>query len=178
MLELLLQHDGVDLAYDECVGVTYDDVHADPEAALGTIIPRYHEMEGRCDAVVIVGTDYTDVAGPTELAYNARIAANLGSPSCWWSPALDRSRRTSGSGRRLDAELRAGHAEVVAVVANRCDPAALPASATPLAGAAGCRPGSCPTSRCCPRPRCGSSWRRSTAPPSRATRSCSAARPR
>ena len=34
----------------------------------------------RCDAVVIIGSDYTDVGSPTELGYNARIAANLGAP--------------------------------------------------------------------------------------------------
>src|SRR5690606_7457758 len=34
VLELLLRHDGVDLDYEQCIGVTYDDVHADPDAAL------------------------------------------------------------------------------------------------------------------------------------------------
>jgi len=36
---MLLAHDGVDLDYDECIGVTYDDVRSDPEAALGAIEP-------------------------------------------------------------------------------------------------------------------------------------------
>lgn len=126
VLELLLAHDGVDLTYDECVGVTYEEVHADPEAALSRIVNRYHEVERRCDVVVIVGTDYTDVAGPTELSYNARIAANLGAPVL----AVVRA-----AGRRPEdvrhvaevmvAELRANHAEVIGVVANRCDPAQL-----------------------------------------------------
>ena len=30
-----------------------------------------------CDAVVIVGSDYTDVGTPTEFAYNARIALHV-----------------------------------------------------------------------------------------------------
>src|ERR671921_42086 len=80
VLELLLAHDGVDLDYDECVGVTYEDVHADPEAALSRIVERYKAVESKCDTVVIVGSDYTDVGSPAELAYNARIAANLGAP--------------------------------------------------------------------------------------------------
>ena len=71
VLELLLAHDGVDLTYEEAMGVTYDDVHADPEAALAQIVARYHDVAKQCDFVVIVGTDYTDVAGPTELAFNA-----------------------------------------------------------------------------------------------------------
>lgn len=123
VLEVLLAHDGVDLSYEQCVGVTYEDVHADPEAALARIVTRYHDMARECDAVVVVGTDYTDVAGPTELAYNARIAANLGAPVLLV---------VRGTGRRPDAirqaaevslaELRAQHAEVLAVVANRCEP--------------------------------------------------------
>ncbi|GHG45609.1 phosphate acetyltransferase [Flavimobilis marinus] len=123
VLELLLAHDGVDLDYDKCVGVTYDAVHADPEAALSTIVTRYHEVQKLCDVVVIVGTDYTDVAGPTELAYNARIAANLGAPVMLV---------VSGNGRSPEeirqisevsvGELTTNHAQIMAVIANRCDP--------------------------------------------------------
>ena len=80
VLDLLLAHDSVDLSYEQCVGVTYEQVHEDPEAALSDIVARYHEVQRCCDVVVIVGTDYTDVAGPAELTYNARIAANLGAP--------------------------------------------------------------------------------------------------
>ncbi|MFC6714862.1 phosphate acetyltransferase [Branchiibius cervicis] len=80
VLQTLLAHDSVDLEYAECLGVTYDDVRDDPEESLSTIVQRYKHVEAQCSAVVIVGTDYTDVSGPTELAYNARIAANLGAP--------------------------------------------------------------------------------------------------
>lgn len=80
VLEMLLDHDGVDLEYDECIGVTYDEVRQDPEASLAKIVERYKSVEAQCDAVVIVGSDYTDVGSPAELSYNARIAANLGAP--------------------------------------------------------------------------------------------------
>ena len=55
-------------------------MHADPDAALDRIVERYHQVAEQCDAVVIVGSDYTDVGTPTEFSYNARIAANLGAP--------------------------------------------------------------------------------------------------
>jgi phosphate acetyltransferase len=128
VLQLLIGYAGVDLCYDECVGVSYDDVHHDPDAALTQIISRYHAVERQCDAVVIVGTDYTDVAGPAEFEYNARIAANLGAPV-----ALV----VRGTGRTPDEiaqivdqstlELESNHARLVAVFANRCDPTALDA---------------------------------------------------
>src|SRR5690625_2165369 len=72
VLHLLVSHATADIPEAECVGVDYDAVHTDPEAALATIVARYREIATRCDAVVIIGSDYTDVAGPTELAYNAR----------------------------------------------------------------------------------------------------------
>ncbi|QGH70360.1 phosphate acetyltransferase [Pseudactinotalea sp. HY158] len=123
VLSLLLRHVGVDLPYEDCTGVTYDEIHADPEAALGRIISRYRDVAHRCDVVVIVGSDYTDVAGPTELAYNTRIAANLGSAVVLVTSAWQRA----GSDVRhvVDvamAELAAGHAQVVAVVASRAVP--------------------------------------------------------
>ena len=123
VLELLLAHDGVDLTYEQCVGVTYEDVHADPEAALSRIVTRYHEMARECDAVVIVGSDYTDVAGPTELSYNARIAVNLGAPVLL---VVSGAGRTPDEVRHLAdlmlAELRAQHAQALGIVANRCAP--------------------------------------------------------
>jgi len=128
VVELLLAHDGVDLTYEQCVGVTYDDVHEDPEAALGKIVAKYHEVERQCDVVVIVGTDYTDVAGPTELAYNARIAANLGAPVLL---VLSGNRRSPAGIRQMCevavSELEANHAQVIGVVANRCLPTDLDA---------------------------------------------------
>lgn len=137
VLRLLLGHDGVDLEYEQCIGVTYDDVHADPEGALATIIDRYRRIESQCDVVVIVGSDYTDVAGPAELAYNARIAANLGSAVVLVVSAV---RRRAGDVRQMvdsaTAELAASHAEVVAVVANRADPGELAAIRDALADVA------------------------------------------
>ena len=121
VLELLLGHDGVDLPYEDCVGVTYDDVHADPEAALTTIVSRYHAMARSCDVVVIVGSDYTDVAGATELAFNARVAANLGSPVLLVVSGKDR--KVSEVRHAVDvalAELHAHHAQTIGVIANRC----------------------------------------------------------
>ena len=126
VLELLLAHDGVDLSYDECVGVTYEDLYENPEQALSQIVNKYHEVEKQCDAVVIVGTDYTDVAGPTELAYNARIAANLGAPVAL---VLSGRERTSAEIKQLAElsikELKNNYAHVMAVIANRCDPSDL-----------------------------------------------------
>ncbi|HLS14200.1 MAG TPA: phosphate acetyltransferase [Beutenbergiaceae bacterium] len=124
VLQLLLSHDGVDLDYEDCVGVTYEDVHADAEAALATIIGKFRTIERQCDVVVIVGTDYTDVAGATELAFNARVAANLGSAVVLVTSALDRSPEDVRHVVDIAlAELATAHARAVAVVTNRAEAA-------------------------------------------------------
>lgn len=132
VLELLLAHDSVDLPYDDCIGVTYDDVHADPDAALATIVGRFAAVERQCDAVVIIGSDYTDVGSPTELSFNARIAANLGAPVLLvlGGRTSDGARPRTGADMRQVAELtttelRNEHAGLLAVIANRADPDAI-----------------------------------------------------
>ena len=122
VVDLLVSREGVTTAYDDAVGVTYEDVHGDPDAALTAIVDRYGVADDRCDAVVVVGSDYTDVAGPTELAFNARVAANLGAPMLLV---------VSGAGRTPDeiatvaeigiTEIANSHATTVGIVANRCD---------------------------------------------------------
>ncbi|MFD4368541.1 phosphate acetyltransferase [Rhodococcus sp. NPDC058521] len=123
ILELLLEQTTADLSYEQTVGVSYEQVHADPEGALSEIVSKYHEVADHCDAVVIVGSDYTDVGSPSELGFNARIAVNLGSPVLL---ALRGARRTPDEVAQLAqmcaGELATHHAHLLAVVANRCDP--------------------------------------------------------
>ncbi|WP_368498723.1 phosphate acetyltransferase [Herbiconiux sp. A18JL235] len=136
VLEMLLEHDNADIPYEDALGVTYDDVHENPDAALSRIVERYKAVERQCDAVVILGSDYTDVGSPTELSFNARIAANLGAPVL----LVLGGRRGQGSDELLGqapprsaddmrqiteialVELRNAHATLVGIVANRSDP--------------------------------------------------------
>ncbi|WP_104083333.1 phosphate acetyltransferase [Cryobacterium sp. Y11] len=126
--------------YEQSIGVSYDDVNTDPDAALAAIVARYKAVEANCDTVVVIGSDYTDVGSPTELAFNARIAANLGAPVL----LVLGGRVGPGEGERLGqsdarsavdigqqtdvalAELRDEHASVLAIIINRADENALP----------------------------------------------------
>ncbi|PYE16831.1 phosphotransacetylase [Williamsia limnetica] len=123
ILELLIEHDSTDLSYEDCIGVTYDQVHADPDAALSEIVTRFHAVEQRCDAVLVIGSDYTDIASPSELSFNARIAANLQTPMLLALKAAERSEaEVVGLAELCLAELATNHAQAVALIANRCDP--------------------------------------------------------
>ena len=80
--------------------------------------------------MVIVGSDYTDVATPTELSVNARIAVNLGAPVVLSVRAFGRTPEEVAQAIELClAELAAQHAHTAAVVANRCDPTQMEAVA-------------------------------------------------
>lgn len=123
ILELLLEHSTADIDYAQATGVTYEQVHADPDAAISEIVMRFHEVAKVCDAVMVVGSDYTDVASPSELRFNARIAVNLGAPVLL---VVRGSGRTPAEVKHLaelcQSELVLEHAQLVAIIANRCDP--------------------------------------------------------
>ena len=87
VVHLLLSHPAVDQRYNSTIGVSYHTLHADFDAALSRIVDRYGELSARYDALVVVGSDYTDVMTANEWISNATIAANLGSPWCWWCTA-------------------------------------------------------------------------------------------
>ncbi|WP_197518720.1 phosphate acetyltransferase [Mycobacterium sp. ACS1612] len=133
ILELLLAGSTAGLPYEECVGVGYQQLHEDPDAAIAEIVDRYHHVADQCDAVLIVGSDYTDVATPSELSTNARIAVNLGAPVVLAVKA--KGRTPEQVAQVVDVclvEIDAQHAHTAAVVANRCDPAQMAAVAEAL----------------------------------------------
>ena len=80
VLKLLIgQLDG-DISYEDSIGVSYKEVHESPERALAKIVTRYRAQAKKFDAMVIVGSDYKDVVGTTELSFNAKVAANIAAP--------------------------------------------------------------------------------------------------
>jgi phosphate acetyltransferase len=135
VLELLLDHQGVNMPYESAAGVSYDRVHSDPDAAMSTIVDRYHEAAADRDAMIVVGSDYTGVGSPTEFSYNARVAANLGAPVL----LVVHGRGRSPSDVRTVAdvattEITARYGRLLAIVANRVDPDQLDAVRDALAG--------------------------------------------
>lgn len=133
ILELLLSQATAGLSYAECAGVSYQQLHEDPEAAIAEIVDRFHRVADRADVVLVVGSDYTDVAAPSELSMNARIAVNLGAPVVL---AVKAQGRTPAEVAQVVevclVELAGQHAHTAAVVANRCDPEQLTAVADAL----------------------------------------------
>ena len=126
IVEMLVSQPGVEQTYDEALGVTYAQAHEDPDEALHVIVERFGALSARFDVVIVLGSDYTDVSTGTELSFNARVAANLGSAVVLVVHGRDRTPdQIRVAADSAITELRANHAQTVAVVANRVDPADL-----------------------------------------------------
>jgi phosphate acetyltransferase len=122
IVDLLVNQPGISQIYEEANGVTYDAAREDADEALHVIVERFGQLSDRFDVILVVGSDYTDVASGTELSFNAKIAANLGSPVVLVVHGRERTpEQILAAAESAIAELRANHAHTVAVIANRVD---------------------------------------------------------
>ena len=119
----------------DAVGVTYDEYADDHLAAMDTIVQKYAALAERCDAIVILGSDYDYIAGGTELDTNATIAANLNSPVLF---VVRAAKRSVDQVRRMAEEsieaYEARHNTVVGIIATRTNPDDVDAVRTALQG--------------------------------------------
>ena len=122
IVDLLVHQPGISQTYDEAIGVTYEAARQDADEALHVIVERFGQLTDRFEVILVVGSDYTDVATGTELSFNAKIAANLGSPVVLVVHGRERNpEQIRAAAHSAMAELRANHAQTVAVIANRVD---------------------------------------------------------
>jgi phosphate acetyltransferase len=123
------------LSVEQACGVTYDDLHASPERAMGVIVDRFHEVARDQDVVLVVGSDFTDVSAPTEFTVNAAVAANLGSRLLLVVPAQGHDPEEVATAAEMAvAAAREVHAHVAGVVANQVAPDLLQATAEAVLG--------------------------------------------
>lgn len=133
-VDLLLNQPGISQSYDEAIGVTYDALRQDADEALHVIVERFGRLTDRFEVILILGSDYTDVTSGTELSFNAKVAANLGSPVVLVVHGQERTpEQVHDAAAGAIAELRAHHAQTVAIIANRVDHDAAEAIRTKLA---------------------------------------------
>jgi len=123
VVDLLVSQPGIKQTYEEALGVTYEAARENADEALHVIVERFGQLTDRFEVIVVVGSDFADVSTGTELSFNAKIAANLGSPVVLVVHGRERTPeqiRSAADGALT--ELRSNHAQPVAVIANRVDP--------------------------------------------------------
>ncbi len=130
----LLANTGIDQTYDEAVGLITAEAMEDPEGSLTQIIEQYGALQDRYDAVVIIGSDYDGLASPTELSYNARIAANLNAPVLLVVSGKNRTPdEVVASAEHAVRSFESEHDRVIGIIANRVEVDVLDAVASGLA---------------------------------------------
>ncbi|KJS52984.1 phosphate acetyltransferase [Streptomyces rubellomurinus subsp. indigoferus] len=128
VVELLRGRYRIDLPGPELYGLTYEEAAA-LQAAQGqdelvsVLVDRFRALERRCQAVLVLGTDFADTTIPDELAFNARLANEFGAAVL---PVV------GGQGKEAEAviaEVRNAHraytdlgCETLAMIANRVAP--------------------------------------------------------
>ncbi len=119
-VDLLTRHPAVDQSYEDAIGVDYQLMLSDPDKAHEQILRRHRELAERYSVLVVLGSDYDDLANPAELAFNAEVAANLGASVVLVLSGLDRSPDQIGALASVSLSEFAGHhAPPIAVVVNR-----------------------------------------------------------
>ena len=101
---------------DGRVGASFDEFARNTDEAETGIIERFEALAAT-GPVVAVGTDYSGVTAPTELALNGRLAADLAAPVVLVVDASQGPDHALGLARVALDGLAAQHATVVAIIA-------------------------------------------------------------
>ncbi|MFD4398016.1 phosphate acetyltransferase [Kitasatospora sp. NPDC058478] len=130
VVELLRGRYRIDLPSSELYGLSYEEAAA-LQAARGqdelvsTLVDRFRALERRCQAVLVLGTDFADTNIPDELAFNARLANEFG------AAVLPVVGGHAEDPEAVIAEVRNAHraftdlgCETLAMIANRVSPGA------------------------------------------------------
>jgi phosphate acetyltransferase len=139
LVELIRERYGLDAGPH---GVTYAEVQELTSAGrtdelVSRVVERFRTLERDCDAVLCVGSDFTDVSSATEFALNLRLADNLGASVL----AVVSGRGKSASDvvaavRFAEDALASAGSTVVGIVANRVGPEVAAEVRSTLDGAA------------------------------------------
>ncbi|HEX6022748.1 MAG TPA: phosphate acetyltransferase [Solirubrobacter sp.] len=131
LLDLLRPAEADFVPYEASCGVSYEEVRADETRALEEIVARYRALAAQCDGVLVVGTDFARGGTASELAFNARVAINLGLPALLVVSGHDRTPEEVQTAISVALTTwRRWGSDVIAVVANRVRPDALDAVAS------------------------------------------------
>jgi phosphate acetyltransferase len=135
VLSLLRARGIADTPEEASIGVAYEGARSDTERAIAEIVVRFRALMRNCDAVLAVGSDVTDAGAWGELAFNARVAANLGVPALGVVSGARRSEDEVIAAIEAAVEsLRAADCDVEAIFVNRVDPGLIDGISGRLAG--------------------------------------------
>ncbi|AXI79514.1 phosphate acetyltransferase [Peterkaempfera bronchialis] len=129
VVELLRGRYRIDLPSADLYGLTYEEATAlqaerGVDELVSVLVERFRTLERKCQAMLVLGTDFADTSIPDELAFNARLANEFGA---WVLPVVGGLRESADA---VVAEVRNAYraytdlgCNTLAMVANRVTPA-------------------------------------------------------
>src|SRR3954452_10350104 len=118
LIDLLRPLGAADAPYEASRGVGYGEVRADEAKALEEIVARHRALAARCGGGLVTGADFAGTA--SDLAFNARVALNLGLPALLVASGHERTPEQIETAISVGLTTwRRWGPDVVAVVANR-----------------------------------------------------------
>ncbi len=76
----LIEQLKLDINYEDAIGVTYEEWAENPDECLSTLVTRYSDLASNYDVMVVLGSDFADVADSIEVSLNAHLATNFNAP--------------------------------------------------------------------------------------------------
>ncbi|MCC9306942.1 phosphate acetyltransferase [Kitasatospora sp. RB6PN24] len=140
MLQLLRSRYRVALPAPELYGLSYEQAAAlaaaqGQDELVSVLVERFRALERKCEAVLVLGTDFADTNIPDELAFNARLANEFGALVLPVVGGQHKDQQT------VTAEVLNAHrayadlgCSILATIANRVLPSAEPQVLLGLAG--------------------------------------------
>ncbi|MCD0482998.1 phosphate acetyltransferase [Streptacidiphilus sp. ASG 303] len=140
VVELLRGRYRIDLPLEDLYGLSYEEATAlqaerGVDELVSVLVDRFRTLERKCQAMLVLGTDFADTSIPDELSFNARLANEFGA---WVLPVVGGLREGPDA---VVAEVRNAYraysdlgCNILAMVANRVTPADKQQIARRLAG--------------------------------------------
>ncbi len=128
LVQLIVDRYGIDQDPTQSHGMSYEDLrrassNGTLEQLIGRVVERFRALESNYDAMVCVGSDFSDVTAATEFALNLRLADNLGAAVLAVVSGVRKSASDVVAAMHIAGDtLAAAGNPVVAIVANRVDP--------------------------------------------------------
>lgn len=76
----LIEQLKLDVNYEDAIGVTYEEWAENPDECVSKLVTRYSDLAANYDVMVVLGSDFEDVADSIEVSLNAHLATNFNAP--------------------------------------------------------------------------------------------------
>lgn len=132
IIDLILTHFDLKLDYEESYAFLQREANTlvaqgRYDEVLNRIIQKYKALEGRCDFILCIGSDFISEGAAFEFDFNADVAKNLACPVLIMGHAAGRDVETAVGAVQMAVEsFLAKECQILGTIINRADPEKIP----------------------------------------------------